>query len=104
PGDVILFKRGETFYGSIVVNKSGTSSLPITIGAYGSGSRPIITSFVTLSGWKANSSYSGVYDCAANSALGSQLNMVLVNGVEQGMGRYPNANATNKGYLTFESH
>ncbi len=104
PGDKIFFKRGETFYGSIVINKSGTSSSPITIGAYGSGNRPVITSFVTLSGWKSNSSYSGVYDCAANSALQSQLNMVIINEVVHGMGRYPNANASNKGYLTLESH
>ena len=104
PGDSVLFNRNETFYGSIIVNKSGTASLPIIFGAYGSGNRPIITSFVTLSGWKANSSYSGVYDCAANAALGSELNMVILNEVEQGIGRYPNANADNKGYLIFESH
>src|SRR5258706_1579802 len=104
PGDSVLFRRGETFYGTIKVSKSGTASLPIVFAAYGSGNKPIITSLVTLSGWIANSSYKGVYDCAANSALGSQLNMVLVDEVERGMGRYPNSNATNKGYLTFESH
>ncbi len=104
PGDAVLFKRDETFYGSIVVNKSGTSGSPITIGAYGSGNRPIITSFVSLSGWNSNSSYNGVYDCDANSALGSQLNMVIVNEVERGMGRYPNATGSNKGYLNFEAH
>src|SRR5882757_9311227 len=42
PGDFVLLKRGETFYGSITVDKSGTSSSPITIGAYGTGNRPII--------------------------------------------------------------
>jgi hypothetical protein len=29
PGDHILFKRGETFFGSITINKSGTSDSPI---------------------------------------------------------------------------
>ncbi len=37
PGDSILFKRGETFYGSITINKSGTAGKPIVLGAYGSG-------------------------------------------------------------------
>ncbi|WP_018614604.1 Ig-like domain-containing protein [Segetibacter koreensis] len=104
PGDAVLFKRGETFYGSIIVNKSGTSGSPILIGAYGTGDKPVITSLVTLSGWTANSTYKGVYDCSANSSLGSRVNMVLLNDVEQGMGRYPNSNAANKGYLTLESH
>ncbi|WP_157580638.1 Ig-like domain-containing protein [Segetibacter koreensis] len=104
PGDAVLFKRGETFYGSITINKSGTSGSPILIGAYGTGNRPVITSLVTLSGWTANSSYKGVYECSANSAFGAAVNVVLLNDVEKGMGRYPNADATNKGYLTLESH
>lgn len=103
PGDQVLFKRGETFYGSITISRSGTSGSPIVIGAYGSGSKPVITSLVSLSGWTANSSYKGVYECT-NSALGSEVNMVLLNDVQKGIGRYPNSNAANKGYLTFESH
>ena len=35
PGDNVLFKRGDTFYGGIVVNNSGSSGSPITYGAYG---------------------------------------------------------------------
>jgi parallel beta-helix repeat protein len=103
PGDEVLFKRGETFYGSIIISRSGTSSSPITIGAYGSGNKPIITSLITLSGWTRNSSRSGVYD-VYNSKLGSTVNIVLFNNVQKGIGRYPNSNASNKGYLTLESH
>src|SRR4051812_38093230 len=51
PGDAVYLKRGETFYGSINVNASGSSGAPITIGAYGTGNRPIITSLITLGGW-----------------------------------------------------
>ncbi len=41
PGSSLLFKRGCTFSGtSLAVKWSGTSASPITIGAYGSGSRP----------------------------------------------------------------
>ena len=37
PGDSVLFKRGDIFYGSIAITKSGTSSLPIVLSAYGTG-------------------------------------------------------------------
>src|SRR5688500_4855946 len=104
PGDIVLLKRGETFYGSITVNQSGTGSAPITIGAYGTGNRPVITSLVTLSGWKADSVYSGVYESAANSAFDAEVRIVLLNSVVKQIGRYPNANTANKGYLTLESH
>ena len=50
-GDSILFKRGETFYGSIVVNKSGTLTSPIKLGAYGSGAKPIISGFTPVAVW-----------------------------------------------------
>ncbi|MBA2563436.1 MAG: hypothetical protein H0V14_11105, partial [Chitinophagaceae bacterium] len=104
PGDFVLLKRGETFYGSITVNKSGTSSAPITISDYGTGNRPVVTSLVTLTGWEANGSYTGVYESDANSAFDAKVNMVILNGVQKGIGRYPNANTVNKGYLTLESH
>ncbi len=42
PGDFILFKRGVTFMGNLVVGQSGTSGKPSTIGAYGSGGRPLL--------------------------------------------------------------
>src|SRR3982750_1302774 len=51
PGDRVLFKKGNTFYGSIVTAKSGTSSAPIILSSYGTGSKPIITGLTTLSGW-----------------------------------------------------
>src|SRR3954454_17400296 len=47
PGDKVFFKRGDTFYGSIVTTKSGSSSYPIVLSDYGAGSKPIITGFTT---------------------------------------------------------
>ena len=96
PGDSVLFKRGEVFYGSINVTKSGTSTQPIIISAYGSGQKPIISGFSSLSSW--TSIGNGIYQCAA-TACNTTVNMVTVNGVQKAIGRYPNT-----GYLKFESH
>ena len=40
PGDSILFKKGDTFSGTLTVTKSGTLASPITFGAYGTGNKP----------------------------------------------------------------
>src|SRR3954469_20287803 len=102
PGDIVLFKRGDTFYGSITISQSGTASSPIVLDAYGTGAKPIISGLVTLSGW--TSLGGGIYECAANASFGSEVNMVLVNNKVEPMGRYPNANVANGGYITYQSH
>lgn len=95
-GDSILFKRGDTFYGTIVANKGGTLALPIVIGAYGTGAKPIITGFKTATGWK-NLGNNIWESTSAVSAL-TTCNIVVVSGVNTAMGRYPNA-----GYLSYGS-
>lgn len=43
PGDRILFRKGDTFYGQIAVKGSGEEGRPITMSSYGDGSgRPVI--------------------------------------------------------------
>lgn len=101
PGDSVLFKKGETFYGTITVHKSGSLTKPIVISSYGSGSKPIITSFITLSDWVSKGG--GIYE-SYNSRLSSSLNYVTMNDLPEEMGRYPNSSAHNNGYLNFESH
>ncbi|MEP6583494.1 MAG: right-handed parallel beta-helix repeat-containing protein [Ginsengibacter sp.] len=100
-GDSVLFKSGEVFYGFITVTKSGTTTKPIIFAAYGTGNKPVITGFQTLKTW--TSVGGGIFECY-NSALGTQVNMVTLNGSFQPIGRYPNITASNKGYLIFESH
>ncbi|MEI6052941.1 MAG: hypothetical protein WCQ44_09590, partial [Opitutaceae bacterium] len=51
PGDSILFKRGDIFFGTLNITKSGSSSNPIVISAYGTGNKPIISGFSTISSW-----------------------------------------------------
>jgi hypothetical protein len=62
-GDALLFKRAQTFNGRFSLSYSGSAGNPITIGAYGDGARPIISSlgsynhtFTSQGGnvWKAN--------------------------------------------------
>ncbi len=61
PGDSILFKRGNTWAGTALLPpSSGSSGNPITFGAYGSGSRPIITTLGSLSGWNNAGNWSNV--------------------------------------------
>lgn len=93
PGDSILFRRGDTWYGTIVVSESGTSSNAIVIGAYGTGNKPVITGFSTLSNW---SLYSGSIYQATVTGAEAQTNMVVVDNVHTAMGRYPDA-----GWLTY---
>jgi parallel beta-helix repeat protein len=101
PGDKVLLKRGDVFYGSIIVTKSGKPGSPIVIGAYGSGSKPLITSLVRLNNWVSKGN--GIYE-SYHSDLPSKVNIVLMNGVEQEMGRYPNSDDPGKGYLHYDSY
>lgn len=91
--DSILFKRGDVFFGSVVVNRNN-----LTFSAYGTGAKPVINGFVTASSW--TSLGNGVYECAVNAK--KRLNMVMLNGKVQQIGRYPNASDADGGYLFFE--
>lgn len=102
PGDSVLFKRGDIFYGSITITVSGTASAQIVLGAYGTGNKPVITEFAILSGW--TSLGGGIYESSAIFSAGTSVKMVTLDGNVQQMGRYPNADAPNSGYLTYQSH
>jgi hypothetical protein len=106
-GDSILFKRGEVFYGTIAVTSSGLSTKSIVFSAYGSGANPIISGFTTITSWAADAT-AGVYKTSASNIVASNisamaLNMVTLNNQPQQIGRYPNANAANGGYLKYQS-
>ncbi len=94
PGDQILFQRGSTFYGSLTVKNSGTASNPITYGAYGTGEKPVITGFTTVTGWTSEGG--GIYSKVITSE--GATNMVIVDGVQCAIGRYPN-----NSFLTYEA-
>jgi parallel beta-helix repeat protein len=91
-GDSVLFKRGDTFYGTIIVSKSGTSGSSIVISSYSTGAKPIITGFTTISGWTNEGG--GIYSKVITSS--AKTLAVTINGVQYAMGRYPDAT-----YLTY---
>lgn len=99
-GDSILFRRGDTFYGAIVVNLSGTSIKPVVISAYGTGAKPVISGFVNPTAWTTTGG--GIYQVTVSGAK-SSLNMVTLNNVPQALGRFPNADEANGGFLNYES-
>ncbi|SHN02783.1 Por secretion system C-terminal sorting domain-containing protein [Cyclobacterium lianum] len=101
PGDKVLFRRGETFFGTIVMSNSGTSTSPIVIGAYGSGDMPVITGLVDIKNWKSVGN--GIYESVQSGLKAQATNMVVINDKDKEMGRYPNSDSKNKGYLTYES-
>lgn len=86
PADSILFRRGNTWHGTITVAEAGIAGSPIVIGAYGTGADPIITGFTTLSSW--TSVGDTVYYAALSPASAPE--MVTIDGVQYAMGRYPN--------------
>jgi len=90
-GDKILFKRGDSWTGTIIPRYSATD-LALTYGAYGTGANPIITGFTSItSGWTNEGG--GIYSKVITSE--SQTNMVLINDVQYAMGRTPNTGLYN---------
>lgn len=95
-GDRILFKRGQVFAGAIRAKTSG-----VTYSAYGSGDNPVISGLTAISQW--TSLGAGVYEANCKSCNGS-LNLVVIDQKIIPMGRFPNFNTANGGYLTIDSH
>lgn len=70
----------------------------MTYDAYGTGAKPIITGLTTVTGFV---NLGGNIWEAPVTSVTAGVNLVLRNSVIQQVGRYPNANAANSGYLTF---
>jgi hypothetical protein len=92
PGDSILFKRGDTFYGTLTVAESGSSANNIIVAAYGTGANPVLSGFQVLDTWDQSTIYRHVLTPE------SKPNILLLDGVNTPLGRYPDAT-----YLDVES-
>lgn len=87
-GDSILFKRGDIFYGSILVNTYGELGHPIIISAYVKGDDPVITGFKEVTDW----TYMGdnIWESKNNVSTLSYAQIVTIEDKNIPMGRWPN--------------
>jgi hypothetical protein len=104
PGDIIAFKRGQMWVGGIIVPSSGISGSPITYGAYGTGSNPIITTRDTLKKGKIPSTWSqsGLSNVwATKNAFSGNISRIWLNGMEVPIAlNTAGVNSTNRFYYT----
>ncbi|HMO60945.1 MAG TPA: right-handed parallel beta-helix repeat-containing protein [Ferruginibacter sp.] len=98
PGDSFLFHRGDSFYGSIKLGASGSKKAPLHFGAYGNGKTPVISGFTSVSNWVPAGS--GIW-MADVPGIMPNVNLVVLNEKVQPVGRYPNSNESNGGYLRY---
>lgn len=100
PGDAVLFNKGDEFRGEIIISRSGTATANLKFDSYGTGAVPILNAAEVITGWTSpgNNIWVADYQGGLNS-----LNNFFINGVPQQIGRYPNANAANGGYLKIKS-
>jgi parallel beta-helix repeat protein len=96
-GDNYLFRKGQSWYGSLTLGQSGSAGNPITFGAYGTGANPIISGFTDVTQW--TNLGSNIWE-STNAVSGlSTLNMVTINGINTPQGREPDS-----GYYYYQSH
>ncbi len=83
PTDSLLLRKGDTFKGALVAK--------CNVSSYGIGKLPVISGLSKISSWVSlggNLYQSPVLNVGASNTVG----MVLINGVQQPMGRYPKKN------------
>jgi hypothetical protein len=85
PGDQILFKRGGTYRGTLIIGSSGTSGSPIAVGAYGTGNNPVLSGSTALSGWSLHQG--NIWKVA----LANAPEHVFCAGALMTLARYPNS-------------
>ncbi len=92
PGDSVLLKSNDVFYGTIILSNSGNFSLPIYFGKFGSGSLPIVTGGKKLLGFSQAGNIYSVQDT-------DYIRSIWLNGKWMQPARFPN-----KGFIsTFAS-
>jgi len=80
-GDIVAFRRGDTWNDSLSISNSGSVGNPIIITSYGSGARPIINANADFStSWVSDNSYhADMY----KTSVATEKNRLWKDGVEQ---------------------
>lgn len=96
PGDSILLRANDVFFGSITVNKSGNFSSRINISRYGTGFNPVVTGFYQITSWV----YLGnnIWESSIPVSTLSTCNIASIKNVNFPQGRFPNS-----GYFSIPS-
>lgn len=101
PGDSLRFRRGDTFRGTLTLRRSGAAGRSIVVDAYGAGAKPVLAGSALVTGWTA---LGGNVWQAPCPTCGSRVTGLYRAGNPLPLGRYPNFDAPNRGYLTVQSH
>ena len=102
-GDSVFFKRGDTFRGTLQISRSGSAGRPVVFAAYGTGAKPVLSGSLPVTGWTRSAANANVWQTNC-SACSDRVTGLHRSEVALPLGRYPNASAPNKGYLTIYSH
>ena len=108
PGTKILLNRGNIWRETLTVPSSGSPNNPITIGAYGTGARPIIQRTAQATSWTQVGSTNVYYATYANNPWGVYINDVYVQpahwpttaGAATPTFEYPSDNSANNTHVT----
>lgn len=85
PGNVVLFKCNDVFFGEMLINQSGTKSLPIVLASYGKGAKPIISGAIPLQNFTRFNQNIWQTNCSQN------VKSFYNKGNLQSLARYPNS-------------
>ena len=95
--DTVFFKCGDTFTDQLNISKSGTSTSPIVFASYGTGSKPLLNTAVTLTGWTVTTNPK-IWVANYTGNL-SDVRYISINDKIQQIGRYPDVTAANDGFF-----
>ncbi|MBN9383785.1 MAG: right-handed parallel beta-helix repeat-containing protein [Chitinophagaceae bacterium] len=101
PGDSVLLQRGSVFIGPLKIIQSGAAGQPIVLSTYGAGDMPVVSGLSKLTGWTSQGK--GIWTAPCPDC-GVAVNVLTIAGKTMPMGRTPNADEPNGGYLTIQSH
>ncbi len=106
PGDQVLMQRGASFSGKLAVWRSGSAGAPITIGAYGSGNKPVVTgdclevggSYITMTDFHvSNCTQNGIWSDGTGNVITGVEATHNIHGID--VGEHAKNNKVVKNYL-----